>query len=172
MKRIPTTLAAVAAAAVVAAAITIPAVAQSGGGGSAPDPALARFTACLTAHGVDVPAGLGGVELKQWIGARQDDATIRAAQQACGAARPEMEGHDVSRLASCLRGHGVDVGSSPLAIKQKVAELGQTDAGKATLSACGIQIADKPGAGGGGCGGKAAPAPDDQPSEVPKQEGT
>src|SRR5690348_16705316 len=98
MKRIPTTLAAVAAAAVGAAAITIPAVAQSGGGDSQ-DPALAQFTQCLTAHGVTVPTGLGGRELKQWIGTRMDDPTIAAALNAC--AGPERD-DKVAQLSACL----------------------------------------------------------------------
>ena len=172
MKRIPTTLAAVAAAAVVAAAITIPAVAQSGGGSASPDPALARFTACLTAHGVTVPPGLGGLELKQWIGTRQDDPTIAAALNAC--AGPDR-GDKVAQLRACLSRHGIDVAGGPDALKRKMLELSRTDAGRATLNACNAEPAkpgaDKPAPGDCG-GGEPAPAPSDKPSAVPTQQGT
>jgi hypothetical protein len=166
MKRIPTTLAAVAAAAVVAAAITIPAVAQSGGGGASPDPGLAQFTACLTAHGVAVPAGLGGVELKQWIGTRVDDPTIAAALNAC--AGPD-HGEKIAQLRACLSSHGVDVTGGPDALKRKMLELSRTDAGRAVLNACDAEPA-KPDAAKpapGDCGG-GTPAP----TEAPKQQGT
>jgi hypothetical protein len=59
----------------------------------------------------------------------------------------------------------------PQAIKLKVAELSQTAAGRATLAACGIQIADKPAP--GACGsGKPAPPPGDQPTDSPDKNGT
>jgi hypothetical protein len=77
MRRTLTILAATA----LAAAITIPAVAQ--GGGDRQDPAVARLTSCLTAHGVTVPSGLDPVALKQWLGARLDDQTVAAALKAC-----------------------------------------------------------------------------------------
>jgi hypothetical protein len=81
MRPIPTTLAAMAAAAAVAAAITIPAIAQSGD--DAQDHGIARLTSCLTTHGVTVPSGLDGPALKPWLGARQNDPTVRAALKAC-----------------------------------------------------------------------------------------
>ncbi len=163
MKRIPTTLAAMVAAAAVAAAITIPAVAQSGG--DQQDPALAKVTSCLTAHGVDVPAGLDGAGLKQWVGQHQDDATIRAALDACGSGGRDS---GFARLYSCLKAHGVDVANSPAAVKGKVLELSQTDAGKATLEACNIHLDDKPAAGTCG-GGKKAPS-SDYPADAAKKE--
>ena len=169
MKRIPTTLAAVAAAAVVTAAITIPAVAQSGGGG-AQDPALAQFTQCLTAHGVAVPAGLGGRELKQWIGTRVDDPTIAAALNACaGPGRDDKLAH----LRACLSRHGVDVSGGPDALKGKMLELSGTDAGRAILNDCNAEPAKpdvaKPAP--GDCGG-GAPAPSDKPTVAPGDQGT
>jgi hypothetical protein len=129
------------AATAVAAVITIPAVAQDGSGGGQ-DPALARFTACLTAHGVTVPAGLGGLELKQWLAARQDDATVSAALQACAGPRPDS-GRGFEQLYSCLRAHGVDLADAPDAVKREVVALTQIDAGKATLAACQVSV-DKP----------------------------
>src|SRR3954453_20064314 len=136
MRRTLTILAATA----LAAAVAIPAIAQEGGG--APDPQLAQFTACLTDHGVPVPAGLGGLELKQWIGTRQDDPAIAAALNAC--AGPD-HGEKVAQLRACLSSHGIDVPGGPAALQGKMLELSRTDAGRATLNACNAEPA-KPGA--------------------------
>ena len=156
------------AATALAAAITIPALAQDGSGG-AQDPALARFTACLTAHGVTPPAGLGGRELKQWLAAHQDEATVSAAMQAC--AGPDRTDDKLVELRACLRNHGVDVGDAPDQLKGKMLELSRTDAGRAILNACNSEpakppagAADKPAP--GDCGdAQLAPAP----AETPKQ---
>jgi len=159
------------AATALAAAVTIPAVAQEGGGG-AQDPGLARFTACLADHGVNPPAGLDGRELKQWIGTRVDDPTIAAALNAC--AGPERD-DKLAQLRACLSRHGVDVSGDPDALKRKMLELSQTDAGRATLNACNAEPAkpdgDKPASGDCG-GGQPAPAPSDKPEAVPGKPGT
>ena len=159
------------AATALAAAVTIPALAQESGG-SAPDPGLARFTACLADHGVTVPAGLDGRGVKEWIGARQGDATVAAALNAC--AGPD-DGQKVAELRACLRSHGADVGTAPDELKRRMLELSQTDAGRAILNACNAEPA-KPDAGkpaAGDCGGgRAEPAPSDKPEAVPGKAGT
>ena len=144
-----------AAAAAVAAAITIPAGAQDGSG---QDPALARFTACLGAHGVDVPSGLDGLAFKQWLGGQQDRPAVTAALAACDSSGPGKGGADgFTQLYSCLTSHGVTVERSPDAVKRRVLQLNESDAGRETLAACKISVGD-PAKAGDGRAGKPADA--------------
>ena len=151
------------AATALAAAFTIPALAQDDGGGK--DSGFTRFTSCLRDNGVDVPAGLDPVAVKRWLGEHQDQAPIAAALQNCG--KPADNGF--AELYSCLRSHGVDVESSPDAVKRKVVELNGSDAGRATLKACHVSVDKDPTAGDNakGCGGPPQVAPD-QPASKPQ----
>jgi hypothetical protein len=119
-----TVLAATATAAAVAAAITIPAGADQGSA----DPAAAKLTSCLQAHGANAPDGSDPAALKQWLLAHQDDAAVKACN-------PSPDG-----LVSCLRSHGLNPPTSIFDLKPWMSQQLGTDAGKAALRACRVSL--------------------------------
>jgi hypothetical protein len=122
-----TILAATAAAAAVAAAISIPASADRSGGEDA-----TKLATCLHAHGATAtPSGEDPMALKQWVGATPDDAAVKACVP--GVVAP-------TELMSCLRAHGLNPPDNLFDLKPWMARQAGTDAGKAALSACGMDF--------------------------------
>jgi hypothetical protein len=158
MKRLVSIIAATAAAAAVAAAISLPAGADSG-----PRDELATFTSCLRAHGLAVPADLDPLALKLWLGAHEDSAGFEIAINACEPDKPaKVSGPAPEELVSCLRDHGLTPPTSIDQLKPWMAQQDGTAAGRAALSACGIDSrpVDKL-RGNGPCGG-------DKPADAAK----
>ena len=156
MKRLLSIIAATAAAAAVAAAISLPAGADDGAPKSATDE-LAAFTSCLRTHGLAVPTGLDPVALKRWLGAHEGSADAQAAMSACesftsGPAKTPAPAPE--ELLACLRDHGLTPPTTIDQLKPWMAQQDGTAAGRATLSACGIDSrpVDKA-RGDGPCGG-------------------
>jgi hypothetical protein len=162
MKRFVSIIAATAAAAAVAAAISLPAGADSGARASQSD-GLATFMSCLRAHGLAVPEGLEPMALKMWMRDHEDSAGFQTAIGACEPDKPaKASGPAPEELVACLRDHGLTPPSTIDQLKPWVAQQDGTAAGRAALSACGIDsrpVNKMPG--GGPCGG-------DQPTAVEK----
>jgi hypothetical protein len=125
MKRLLTTLAAMAASAAVAAAITLPAGADPA---SRPNDEGAQINACLRAHGAAVPADLLGRALKEWVGDHQSDPAVDACMPGPGV-KPAPE-----ELIACLRDHGLNPPSQIEGLKPYLAQHENDDA----LQACGV----------------------------------
>lgn len=140
MKRLASIIAATAAAAAVAAAISLPAGADSGARTSASDE-LATFTSCLRAHDLAVPTGLDARALKTWMGDNENSANFKTAVEAC---EPQTfgpvkaPGPAPEELIACLRDHALTAPSTIDQLKPWIAQQSDTAAGKAALSACGI----------------------------------
>ena len=135
MKRLLAVVLATAAAAAVAAAITIPAGADSS---SDPD---AKFVNCMRTNGVDMPADLRGVAIKQWILAH-DAPSVEDAIKKCAPDSKKDGGNgaiEVQTLIACLKDHDLQPPSAPDQLKQWMGEQ-QGDAARAALNACGVQI--------------------------------
>lgn len=159
MKRLASIIAATAAAAAVAAAISLPAGADSGPRTSASDE-LATFTSCLRSHGLAVPAGLDPRGLKTWLRDHEGSSDFEAAMDACNP-KPDRPAKDAGpapeELVACLSERGLDAPSSIDQLKRWAAQQSETEAGKAALSACGVNtrpVAKAPG--DGGCAGEKA----------------
>ena len=162
MKRLASIIAATAAAAAVAAAISLPAGADSGPKGS---DELATFTSCLRTHGLAVPEGLEPMALKLWLGEHEDSAGAHTAMDACGPRRDERvktPGPAPEELVACLRDHGLTPPTTIDQLKPWMAQQDGTAAGRAALTACGIDSrpVDKV-RGDGPCGG-------DKPADAAK----
>jgi hypothetical protein len=130
MKRLAAIVVATAAAAAVAAAITLPA------GADERATADAKFVGCLRAQGLDTPADASGDAIKAWIVARGDDAAVKRAVKTCSPRGPAPE-----LLVACLRDHGLDAPSAIDELKPWIARQFGTNAGKAALRACGVDVA-------------------------------
>jgi hypothetical protein len=157
MKRLASIIAATAAAAAVAAAISLPAGADSRARASASDE-LATFTSCLRAHGVAIPAGLEPVALKLWMRDHEDSAGFQTAVNACDpkpGGPTKAPGPAPEELVACLREHGLTAPATIDELKPWMAQQGDAGAGKAALSACGVDSrpVDKAPGNGGGCAG-------------------
>jgi hypothetical protein len=151
MKRFLSIIAATAAAAAVAAAISLPAGADDG-----PRDELATFTSCLRAHGLPVPEGLDAMASKQWVGAHEGSPGFEAAMNACDP-KPDRQAENSSpeELVSCLREHGLTPPTSIDELKPWMAQQDGTTAGRAALSACGVNSRPVDKAGGkGDCAGE------------------
>ena len=132
MKRFLTVL----AATFVAAAIAIPAL----GANQTPNDDGAQINACLRAHGVDVPADLRGIQLKQWIGNHMAESQACVPDHPDGQPAPE-------KLIKCLRDNGLNPPSNIDELKPYLASHQDS----AALTACGIGRATE--AKPGDCGG-------------------
>jgi hypothetical protein len=178
MSRLTITLTAAAASALVAAAtVALPAIGDDSG-----DPAAA-LAACLRNHGLD-GAPSAAEELKPWIARRQaqDPQAVKTAMNACQAVmtppkRERLTGPDVAKLVQCIRAHGLDAPSDPVALKQWFARMkaDDPDALERVVPDCKMKLdpaageAKKPGA----CSDDAASKPDDtakpeQPADTPE----
>jgi hypothetical protein len=149
-------LAATAAAAAVAAALTLPAGAQQNGA----DPKAAAIAACLHSHGAaDAPSGADALALKQWVAAHSDDPAV-------GKCLPESKAPDA--LISCLRAHGLTPPADLMQLKPWMVQQDGTDAGRAALRACGVDMSPPDKAPAPDCGGGAAKpaAPGDEQKPV------
>jgi hypothetical protein len=156
MKRLASIIAATAAAAAVAAAISLPA-----GADSAPDE-FATFTSCLRAHGLAIPAGLDPMASKMWLHAHEGSASFQTDIDACDPKPAKSSGPAPEELVACLRDHGLTPPASIDELKPWMAQQTDTAAGKAALSACGVNshpVSKAPGH--GGCG-------DDKPADAAK----
>ena len=145
--------AAVASAMVVAAVAALDAVGADDTG----DALNAAFASCLRDHGVQVPP-LTGTELASWLKthAVPGDAA-RACKSSIGGAPPTSDRAaraDAAKIAACLRDHGFDPPTDPLALKRWIGEQSGA-AFRDALDECGIGSPSK-----GGCGDdQAAPPP-------------
>ena len=146
-----TVLAATAVAAAVAAALSI----TAGAAPSAGDQAT-KIATCLRAHGAaGAPSGADALALKQWVGTHADDAAVAA----CMPRSAPPPG-----LLACLRSHGLNPPANLFRLKPWMVRQAGTAAGKAALSACGVNfdqqpqkaITDKARAKAADCGGGAA----------------
>ena len=124
----------VVAATAVAAAVTIPALANSGSG-PAPDPE-ATFVNCMRTNGIDIPADTRGVAIKQWIAAHESQPSVTDALKKC--APDSKRGGDavgVQELTTCLKNHGLNPPTDPVAIKQWLSTQDPS-----VLKACGVEM--------------------------------
>jgi hypothetical protein len=138
MNRFAAIIAATAAAAAVAAAISLPAGADE----NTPSPDT-QFVACLRSHGAAIPADTQGAAIKTWLVAHPD---AESALKAC--APDERQGAPApEQLTSCLRDHGLQPPSNIDELKPWLGSQSETDAGKAAMTACGIDT--RPGQGSG-----------------------
>lgn len=125
-----TVLAATAVAAAVAAALSISAGADPSAGDGA-----TKLATCLHARGATgAPSGADALALKQWLAAHADNAAVTACNPRSAAP---------TELVSCLRAHGLNPPDNLFQLKPWMARQAGTDAGKATLNACGLDF--KPG---------------------------
>ena len=182
MSRLTITLTAAAASALVAAAtVALPALGNDPRSPS--DSEVAQLASCLRSHGLD-GAPSTPETLKPWIAQReaQDPQGVKAALNACKAfmASPKRvepaQGVDAQELAACLRSHGLDAPSDPVALKawfQRM-QTNDPDALERVVPACKMQLAPEAGekTKPGGCGSEAPNAGDDtakpeQPAKTP-----
>jgi hypothetical protein len=126
MKRFLTVIAATA----VAAAVTIPAIADSRSGS---DPE-ATFVNCMRTNGIDIPADTRGFAIKQWIAAH-DAPSVQDALKKCAPDEKKGGGIAVDSLVACLKSHGLQPPTDPVALKQW---LGSQDA--SVIKKCGVEI--------------------------------
>jgi hypothetical protein len=127
MKRFLTVIAATA----VAAAITIPALADSG---SSPDPE-ATFVNCMRTNGIDIPADTRGFAIKQWIAAHESQPSVTDALKKCAPDEKKGGGIAVDSLVACLKSHGLQPPTDPVALKQWLASQDAS-----AIKACGVEI--------------------------------
>jgi hypothetical protein len=151
--------AAVASAMVVAAVAALDAMGAEKTKANGDDPLIAAFASCLRDHGVQVPA-LTGASLGRWLKTQEipGDAA-RACKTSIGGAPPPSDDRaanaDAAKIAACLRDHGFDPPTDPVALKQWIAKQSGT-AFRDALTACGMAPPSE-----GGCGDhKPAPPPD------------
>jgi hypothetical protein len=122
-----TVLAATAVAAAVAAALSISAGADPSAGDQA-----TKLANCLHAHGAaDAPSGADPLALKQWVAANADNPAVAACN-------PGSRGP--AELVSCLRAHGLNPPANLDQLKPWMVRQAGTDAGKAALHACGVDV--------------------------------
>jgi hypothetical protein len=121
-----TVLAATATAATVAAALTIPA-----GADESPDATAVKIATCLRSHGADLAADADGLAVKTWAASHAEDPAVKACMPDA-ASPPE--------LAACLRAHGLNPPANLFDLKPWVLQQRETDAGKAALHACGVDM--------------------------------
>ena len=129
MKRFLTVIAATA----VAAAVAIPAIANSGSGsGSDPE---ATFVNCMRTNGIDIPADTRGFAIKQWIAAHESQPSVTDALKKCAPDEKKGGGIAVDSLVACLKSHGLQPPTDPVALKQWLASQDAS-----VIKACGVEI--------------------------------
>jgi hypothetical protein len=178
MSRLTITLTAAAASALVAAAtVALPAIGDDSG-----DPAAA-LAACLRSHGLE-GAPSAADDLKPWIAQRQaqDPQAVKTAMNACQAVmtapkRERLSAPDVAKLVQCIRAHGLDAPSDPVALKQWFARMkaDDPDALERVVPDCKMKLDPAAGqkAKPGACGDDGAKSDDpaakpDEPAETPE----
>jgi hypothetical protein len=129
MKRLLAVVLATAVAAAVAAAITLPAGADSG---SDPD---ATFVNCMRTNGIDIPADTRGFAIKQWIAAHESQPSVTDALKKCAPDEKKGGGIAVDSLVACLKSHGLQPPTDPVALKQWLASQDAS-----VIKACGVEI--------------------------------
>jgi hypothetical protein len=151
MSRFMLALVAAATAAVAAVAvIALPAI----GDDSSPD--VDAFATCLRAHGLP-GAPSDPTALKPWIAGRQADnpLAVKRAMVACDHTLPDKpdvseRGPDANTVIACVRRHGIDAPTDPLAFKQWLGRQLSTDSSSVrdALDACKLSLdpGTKPGA--------------------------
>jgi hypothetical protein len=177
-------LVAAALAAVTAVAIVaLPAIGDDGNGKGSTDPDVTAFAACLRAHGLP-GAPNDPTTLKPWIAGQQADnpLAVKRAMLACdqhpdkpGDDKPGPgaggAGPDADAVIACVRRHGIDAPTDPVAFKQWLGRQMSTDSSslRAALKDCKILPPD----GGAKQGGAmACPAPAEKPPADKPQEDT
>jgi hypothetical protein len=177
MRRFTMTFVAAAAAIAAIAVVTLPAIGDSGTKGTSNDPGAGGLAACLAAHGLP-GAPTGGLELKQWLGSRENQRS-RVAQAAMDACQPSTDGAgepgpDVTRMIACVRSHGIDAPTAPEDFKRWLGDQANAGVSKAldsVLRACKLAVAppDKSkDAGTPDCGGAST---DKSPATKPQTPG-
>jgi hypothetical protein len=129
MNRFVAIIAATAAAAAVAAAISLPA------GADETPSSDAGFVSCLRSHGAGIPADAQGAAIKTWLIAHKGDAGVEGALKTCA---PDTLAPE--QLTACLRDHGLEPPASLEELKPWIAGQFETDAGKAALKACNVDM--------------------------------
>jgi hypothetical protein len=118
------------AATAVAAAVTIPAIADSGSGS---DPE-ATFVNCMRTNGIDIPADTRGFAIKQWIAAH-DAPSVQDALKKCAPDERKGGGVAVDSLVACLKSHGLQPPTDPVALKQWLASQDAS-----VIKTCGVDM--------------------------------
>jgi hypothetical protein len=174
MRKLTMMFVAAAAAIAAIAVVALPAIGDSGTKGSDDNPDASGFAACLATHGLP-GAPAGGLELKQWLGSRenQHSPVAQAAIEACqrSADGTGEAGPDVAQMIACVRSHGVDAPTAPEDFKPWLGEQEKAGVSKAldsVLRACKLAVAppDKS-AGAPDCGA----SPDKSPATKPEAPG-
>lgn len=140
--------AAVATAMLVTAATALDAVgADPPSEASAEGDLTVRLADCLRDRGVAVPA-LDGAALDRWLQTHQPpDADGRACKMAVaphGTEVREAPSKSVEELSNCLRAHGLDVPTDPVALKEWIGHQRSRTALSA-MRECGLVIKPDPG---------------------------
>jgi hypothetical protein len=176
MSRFILALVAAAVAAVTAVAVVaLPAIGDDGNGSTDPD--VTAFAACLRAHGLP-GAPNDPTTLKPWIAGQQADnpLAVKRAMLACdqhpskpAADKPGPDagaGPDADAVIACVRRHGIDAPTDPVAFKQWLA--GQMSNASSSLRAAleDCKILPPDGAKQGGATKCVAPA-DKPPADKP-----
>jgi hypothetical protein len=140
---------------------------NGGPGGSTPTSTTAnahdqavKFAQCMREHGIDMEdpkPGQGGFRIRAQEGS---EAKMKEAQKACRALSPDQEGDGqmsaeeldrMTKLAQCLRRHGLDVKDpkpgQPFTIKSQKASGAKTEKAMKTCNAE-AGMPDGPGSGG------------------------
>lgn len=185
MSRFMLTVVAAAVAAVAAVAVVaLPAIGDNGNGNGTPDPDVTALAACLRAHGLP-GAPSDPTTLKPWIAAKQADnpLAVKRAMVACDHSQPDRRadkpgaqgpGPDADAVIACVRRHGIDAPTDPMAFKEWLAgQMANASSSlRAALQDCKILPPDA----GAKQGGAACAAPTDkppadkQPADKPKEE--
>jgi hypothetical protein len=108
---------------------------------------------------------------KTWVGAHQDSPGFEAAINACDP-KPDRPAKNSApeELVACLRAHGLNPPSSIDELKPYMLQQDGTTAGRAALSACGIDSRPVEKARGkGDCGGDRPRAKASRAKAVPEQ---
>jgi hypothetical protein len=165
------TMALIAAATAAVAAIAVVALPAIGDDKSGSGNDIGAFVTCLRAHGLD-GAPSDPMALKPWLGQREtsDPAATKAALDACNAeqpARPAVtdKGPGIDEAIDCVRKHGFDAPTDPIAFKQWLGRQASADDARlhAALDDCKLARDPEAKPGAGKCGGPSDQPPADKP---------
>jgi hypothetical protein len=167
------TMALAAAAVAATAAIAVVALPAIGDDSNGADPGFDAFVACLRTHGLPGAPG-DPAALKPWLLRKQvaDAQSVEEAVNACQARPPRKPavsapGPDISAMIDCVRKHGFDAPTDPVAFKRWLAteESAHPDRLHAALVECKLALDPGPKKPQGDCGAAPAkPAPADKPA--------